>query len=255
MKISLGSLLAKFAPKVSTSVSFLTGELPDDVADSLDEYAKVGTWLEIGGTVLQQSTPSTCGAMAALVARLSVDPELTAELSGNEDAIRALEESIHRDATHRALGPFSWPRALGTPPWTLTDTMADATAPIGVGKYRSMPVDDASENGWNALQWAYHAAMKGVPSALFTGDNAGNGLHKAVPRHVVLVMPMGSALLPETHVGMTPDGIPEVTIFDPSTGKIFQVPLFALARRSKKMSALGNWTHVVWAVLPDRPTI
>ncbi|NLW13948.1 MAG: hypothetical protein GX037_05355 [Trueperella sp.] len=229
--MNLSSLLARLARPVHTSVALMWPEqIPADARDAMDEYASYGEPLEIGGQLAQQSTRETCGAMALLVSRALTDA-VFAERVANE-GIAVVEHALFAELRRGALGPVGWPHRYGTPPWTLAKAM---------GPYLQTPVDTTTERGKAIIQWIYHATGMGMPVPLYTGGDLAGGLKRAVPRHVVLAMPGG---------GLTPEGIPELAIYNPGTGYVYRVPIFAMAERRKPLSAFGHWTHLVWAVLP-----
>ncbi len=232
--MNLSSLLARLARPVYTPVSFMwPEEIPADESDAMDEYASHGEPLRIAGELAKQSTQGTCGAMALLVARTLTDPAFAERIQ--DEGITSVEHSLYADLRRNALGPVAWPRNYGTPPWMLATAMP--------GRYLHTPVNTVTERGKAILQWVYHATGMGVPVPLYTGGDIAGGVQRAVPRHVVLAMP-GSSL--------TPEGIPEISIYNPGTGYVYRVPIFAMAQRRKPLAAYGHWTHVVWAVLPER---
>lgn len=248
MALNLSKLAAALGPRVETAVGFM---LPDEISAedraAMDEYASYGVPFVVGDAALKQSTGQTCGAMAVLASLVLTYPGLRASIEHDPGSVAFLEQEIYEDLRAGALGPVSWPASLGTPPWTLARELSD-----GVIDYRHVPVDDASNSGFNALQWAYHATTQGHTVPLYTGGSVtvpsatsrgavSRRIAAAVPRHVVLAIPGEQ---------VTDDGIPQLTIFDPASGKIYPVPLPALVKRDRPMPALGHWTHVVWAVLP-----
>ncbi|MFY9262091.1 MAG: hypothetical protein GX483_05230 [Actinomycetaceae bacterium] len=252
MGIHLGRIASLFTSPVTTSVSFMPVELTAEDRNAMDEYARVGRPLRCGNVTLKQSTPCTCGAMVVLASLVVTYPGLAETIAKHPETMRILEEDLYEDLRRDAVGKRSWPERFGTPPWTLAREMNDS-----VVEYIHRPVNDRSDNGWEILQWVYHATTQGHCVPLYTGnsllsphryvgDRRGilDQLTGAVPRHVVLAVP-GEHL--------TTDGIPQLNIFDPSSGKIYPVPLYALTDRSQPMRALGNWNKIVWAVLP-RPT-
>lgn len=276
MALNLSKLAAVFAPSVGTAVSFMHPERVDpELMESMEEYASEGERWEVGGRLFKQSTQETCGATALLAALMLTYPGLRDDLEQSPDRIEELELDLYEDLRRGAVFGRSWPSQYGTPPWTLARELSD-----DVIRYWHTPIDDTSDSGWNALQWAYHATTQGHAVPLYVGDGlmgdrlagdhladdrlAGNGegtgsavqpassligrakraisqMKRAVPRHVVLAIP-GEPY--------GEDAMPQMRIFDPASGNIHAVPLLAMMDRSRPLAAFGGWTHVVWAVLP-----
>lgn len=229
------SAFAAVSTRVETAVSFPYTPLTGNDRNVLDEYASDG--IDVGP--LTQTTPRTCGAMVGVVAALVRDGftiEQLCGISATPDIKRA-----ELDTYERMHERHYWPQRWGTTPWALAEELSQPGQP-----YLSLPVSDETETGWNTLQWAFHAAAAGKPSALYTGDSIGYGRHGirgAVPRHVIGVLPGEN---------YTPNGLPQLTIYEPSAGKIFHMPLHTMMAREKPHPAFGQWTHVVWAVLPGQ---
>lgn len=240
MALNLSSILEKFARPIDSALNFVHPHPTDEQRAAMDEYAAVGEPLTAGGRLLKQSTPQTCGAMVMLVARAYLLPNTRREIEENPDFIEAIENELYASLRERALGLFDYPQKYGTPPWMLAKRLTELRPDLS---YRFTPVDDSTDHGWSALQWAAHATSAGIPVPLYTGNELGSGISGAVPRHVVLAIPGAN---------MTPDGIPQVSIYDPGSGLVHEVPLPALVDRTQNMPALGNWTKIVGAVLPDR---
>ena len=129
---------------------------------------------------------------------------------------------------------MDWPQRFGSPPWTLA---REARFP-GV-TYRAHALDDRTEHGRDLLHSVLHANQSGIPVPLYTGGNIGQGIARALPRHVVLAVPH----TPETRSS-------SLRIYEPSSGMLYDVSVDDLLNRTTKHQALGNWTHVVWAILP-----
>lgn len=188
----------------------------------------------LGGTRVTQVDGTTCGAAVLLMLRASGDETLAAELDANPGMIDSYQREIHADVCRGALGPLSWPRAYGSPPWSLA---REARYP-GVD-YEARAVDDASEHGRAILNAVWHANRHGIPVPLYTGGNLREGLSRAVPRHVVLAVPPAE-----------PVSEASLLIYEPSSGLLHEVPLTDLFARTGPHPALGGWTHIVWAILP-----
>lgn len=191
----------------------------------------------LGNTLVTQVDETTCGAAVLLMLDASANPTLARELDENPDKIREYQLAIHKRVRRRAIGPFTWPKRYGTPPWTLA---RQAHFP-GVS-YGARAVNDRTEQGRNILKAVWHANAAGIPVPLYTGGNLGQGCDRAIPRHVVLAVPPAH-----------PTQARRLFIYEPSAGMLHDVPLDDLADRTTPHSALGNWTHIVWAILP-RPT-
>lgn len=233
--MNLSTILARLARPVVSPIQFSWPEhftAEDWFADDA-----VGVPLEVGGHRLTQSTPRTCGAMVVLVARMLSDSALREriELEGPAGA----EAEIYAELRRGALGPLTWPAAYGSPPWQVAKALTAIAREGGRDvSYTATPVDADTERGHAILQWIWHAAGVGLPVPVFTGGELTEGLARAVPRHVVLVMPAA-------------DTSPELSIYDPGSGSVYRVPIFSMAQRSTPLPAFGHWTRLVWAVLPQ----
>jgi hypothetical protein len=157
---------------------------------------------------------------------------LTREIRTVEERWRSLQREIHREATRWAVGPLPWPKALGTPPWRLDNTIRFA----GV-RFHGRLVDDrdAVEVG-GLIAHASAALADGIPVPLYSGGDSGAGLQAVVPRHVVLL------------IAREANGF---LVFEPSAGRVVSLSDSALhAADTAPQAALGNWTRVNWVVLP-----
>jgi hypothetical protein len=221
----------------------------------------------LGGAPARQFDQTTCGSTALLMLAATGDPALATWLETGElppglpphrvppeipprmaaaDAagrMAAAQRHVKWRTGARALGPLRWPAALGTPPWT-----AAREARFRGVRYRDVPVDDTSPAAPALLERVHEATLAGVPVPLYTGGDLGRGLAAAVPRHVVLAVPPP----PDApHRGHDSAGEPVLHLYDPSDGRVHQVPLAHLLGRTGPHPALGGWTHVVWIVLPE----
>lgn len=194
----------------------------------------VPTPVILGGRPVTQVDETTCGAAVLLMLEASGDPHLVAELDEHPEQISARQHGIHARIRRRAVGPFTWPKRFGSPPWTLA---REATFP-GV-RYSAFAVDDRRPSGRAILHAVWNANAAGLPVPLYTGGNLGQGIERALPRHVVLAVPPASAAREQ-----------KLRIYEPSEGMLYDVPLDELMNRSEPHPALGRWTHVVWAILP-----
>lgn len=188
----------------------------------------------LGGTVVTQVDHTTCGAAVLLMLQATGDPALARELDEDPEKIGEYQLAIHDRIRRRAVGPLSWPKQYGSPPWTLA---REARFP-GV-EYIARAVDDRTDRGRAILNAVWHANAVGIPVPLYTGGNIGQGIDRAIPRHVVLAVP------PAGHSRER-----RLRIYEPSSGMLHDVALDDLHGRTSPHRALGNWTHVVWAVMP-----
>ncbi len=140
-----------------------------------------------------------------------------------------LQFALHERATRRALGPFPWPLAYGTPPWRVDN----ATRFAGL-RFRGTMVDDAVADEVTALAVHARAALAdGIPVPLYASGDSARGLDTVIPRHVVLLVGVdGEAFL----------------AYEPSSGAVHRLDL--TPGGEKPLRALGHWNRVVWAVLP-----
>lgn len=187
--------------------------------------------VELAGKRVIQVDPYSCGALTLLMLEATGDPDLAVRLDTEPGLVDQLQRDYRQRGQKRGIGPFPWPAALGIPPWTLA---REARFP-GV-TYRPVPVDDATVKGRNVLAAVWNATRAGIPVPLYTGGNMSGGLARAVPRHVILAVPHGNEA--------------SLRLFDPGSGALYTVPLADLAGRTTPHPALGNWTHIVWALLP-----
>ena len=146
----------------------------------------------------------------------------------------AVQASIMNRSNRAAFGPLPWPARLGTPPWGAARV---AWHPGAV--FRSVMVDDTDPARFGALlDRADRALVAGVPVPLFVGGDLPTGLSTAVPRHVVLLVPAAAG----------PGGY---AVFEPATGAIQHLTRAELVTSTRPQAALGGWSHVCWAVLPE----
>lgn len=159
---------------------------------------------------------------------------LTKEVRTVSERWRSLQREIHREATRWALGPFPWPRALGTPPWRIDNSIRFA----GV-RFQGRMIDDRNPLEVNGLIAHASAALAdGIPVPLYTGGDSAQGLQAVIPRHVVLV------------VGRDGD---DLLVYEPGAGRVIPMPVARLrASQAGPHPALGHWSRVTWAVVPKR---
>ncbi|WP_062203349.1 hypothetical protein [Demequina salsinemoris] len=160
-----------------------------------------------------------------------------AERGDIEGRWRALQRGQHVEATENALGPFPWPRALGTPPWTA----ARLASPFGI-RYRSAMLDDRSPEAAEAMVAHSSAAIAdGLPVVLYSGGDSDLGLETVVPRHVVLL------------VAATDEGF---LAYEPGRGALVPLRRDAFGGAAprddgRRRPGLGDWSRVAWLVLPS----
>lgn len=252
MALNLSKLLARIWRPVASSrpVASLRPEVEaplqagvpsSSTLENAERRAK-GESFNLGGRQLRQSTPTTCGAMCFLVARAMRDLHLRQELETNPELIPELEQRYFRQLRAGAVVGLPWPASFGTPPWTISRELSDD----GV-RYDSIPVDDTSDNARRILRWARNATLAGYPVPLYTGGSLSEDgpwtrkLAVSVPRHVVLAIP---------GPGLSAAGREQLTIFDPASGRLYDVGIAELLSRTTPLPAFGGWTHLVWAILP-----
>lgn len=227
------------------------------LAVNLTRSARVGP-LRWSDTLVAQSTGETCGSAVLVVLAALGDPVLAAwlltgrrigsvpppelallsseELEAPDVAARlaVAERRFFARSRDRALGPFTWPARWGTPPWALA---RHARYP-GV-TYRHTPVNDRDVAQTRAILQSVKAATRaGIPVPLYSGGDLAGSPAAALPRHVILALPWRR-------------DTPSLRIYEPGSGRIREVTLDSLLARERTMAALGNWTHLVWAVLPE----
>ncbi|MDO5495553.1 MAG: hypothetical protein Q4G64_07565 [bacterium] len=264
---SLGDIAARFARPVRTtpvgrsggSAGVASGGGPDTPLEQL-RVARV----EWGGALAVQADETSCGAACLVMLAATGDPVLAGWLDSGElpagvglgdlpPEIPALALGAELDAggrfaaaqqvvrgltRSRGLGPLPWPRSLGTAPWA-----AARVARFPGVRYVSRPVDDRGAAGQEMLSLVLNALRQGLPVLLYTGGDRGTGLATAMPRHVVLAVPGEGRV--------TTEGVPVVSIYEPHSGNVFEVPADSLVDRTERSRALGGWTHVQWVVLPQ----
>ncbi len=215
--------------------------------------------LRVGGAPARQTDGTTCGSAVLSMLAATGDPVLAlwlatgrlvpghlppelrampaAHVTAPDAAVRlsALQRGLKRASTRRALGPLPWPVALGTPPWG-----AARTARFPGVRWTHVLVDDTDPALVDAVLHRADAALAvGVPVPLFTGGDLGGGAAAALPRHVVLLVP-------------SRDGSEGYAVYEPAGGRVHRMTRAELARPGGRLPALGGWSHVCWALLPDQ---
>jgi len=173
------------------------------------------------GPALRQPDEVSCGATAAVVARMLRDPEYAAE------ALPRFGEEVLR--THRGFArPVSaggrlqrpWPRRLGTAYWSLCAWLRDVE---GVGYV----LRDAWFRPARAFARLHRAAASGRLAVLYVGTTL-------LARHVTLV------------VGVRGD---DLEVFNPATGRLHLVTRADFNAR-RLAPSLGVWPRPWTVVVP-----
>ncbi|WP_251153269.1 hypothetical protein [Cellulosimicrobium sp. Marseille-Q4280] len=216
-------------------------------------------WL-VTGTALD-GAPATAGTDPAPGPRVAPDRSSGgASPGGAEHRWRRLQHIVKARTGRKALGPFPWPGALGTPPWG-----AARTARYADVRFTHHAVDGA--RGYSVLGAALDAAARGIPVPLFTGGDLSGGVTAAVPRHVVLLVAADAATTdgaagrsgPVRAPGTAASGragtpgVRRCWVYEPSSGTVHRLDAARLAAGGQAAAvrrALGGWPHVVWAILP-----
>ncbi|WP_203336909.1 hypothetical protein [Nocardioides limicola] len=178
--------------------------------------AELPEWLTAGGRC-QQPDRVSCGATVLVVARMLADPALSAPLTRSREAFAAEVRRTHRELTGVldgvGLAQIPWPRALGTPPWSLGRALT--------GVRRLVPARWGSDSLWESTRASLEV---GAVVPWYVGS-------RRLPRHVVLVV--------------AADG-DSVQVFEPGTGRVNRVADRDVA--GQRMRGAG-WP-VCWFGLP-----
>jgi hypothetical protein len=199
----------------------------------------VALWIVAGADVSRGASPH--------VVRTGQVGSNARELETASGRFAALQRLLKARTTRSALGPFPWPGAFGTPPWT-----AARDARYADVRYTHRIVRGGDQDA--VLAGALRAAAAGVPVPLYTGGDVGTGWSTAVPRHVVLL----------TDVSAGPDATPDrgpadgrwASVYEPSSGTLHRLRVADLVAGAVggpgkgRLRALGGWPHLAWAVLP-----
>lgn len=201
------------------------------------------------GAKLMQQSQITCGTTVLAAVHGMFDARALAYLQARDiHHDRALRTTT---ATHRQrsvqdhlltkVSGGCWPRSLGTPPWGLARCM-----PVPGVAYSHLPLNDRDHAlGETMTQLWQNAAEAGIPIPLYVGGSVTDGLDKAVARHVVLLIP---------HQAMRRPPTPGYAyIYEPGSGRVFRRRWQQLWNRNRPDSAFGGWTHLSWAVIPNKP--
>lgn len=198
----------------------------------MDRDAYPAFRLHRGVVALRQSTPTTCGSAALVVARMMADPQF-AEWVRSGAARRppapgldglatagerfAAYEQVVRDRTARALPGSSWrlipqlpwPKFWGTAPWAALRELASATG-SSLWSYRIVRLRGRSRDERVAVQAQLEKRVSTRrPALLYTGN-------ALLPRHVTLLVP-------------DDDGGSGLDVYEPSSGTVSSLPPDSLA--------------------------
>ena len=209
-----------------------------------------------GTTHATQVDQTTCGAASMTIMAMVTDPfvalwVVTGQVIGNymppevlrsevarlpahtvTDRWNSLQHATHIATTHSAVGPLPWPMAFGTPPWRV-----DNVARCAGVKLRGFVIDDGKQGDVAAaLAHASAALRDGIPVPAYVGGDVSLGFDTAVPRHVVLL------------VANEGDSL---RVYEPGSGAVHALPKAALAAPHSRLPALGNWSRLLWLVLPS----
>ena len=216
-----------------------------------------GSDVRLSDAPARQSDQTTCGSTVLAMLAAAGDPLLAlwlvtgrtvagyrprelrafgpAELAEPDAAARfgAVQRAVKTATGRGSLGPFAWPARFGTPPWG-----AARVARYPGATFRQVMVDDTDAGELGALlDRADRALAVGVGVPLFTGGDLSSGPTTALPRHVVLLVPAASS--------------GTYTLFEPAGGALHHLARAELLTPDGPRPALGSWSHVCWAILPE----
>ncbi|MBI9115031.1 hypothetical protein [Sanguibacter suaedae] len=210
-----------------------------------------------GGRPLRQSTATTCGSAALVVAWMLADPVRALRVldgfdatTGTADPAGATADGIasrfrreELEVQARTASPAGrssgsgsrsrvgvpWPRSLGTAPWGASREMTDIAGDPRT-RYRVVVVDPGSAAQVRRLHGeVVRAVGAGLAVPLYTGS-------EAVPRHVVLA------------VGQEPDG--RLRLFDPATGGVTRIGEDGLVAGGDGLRRAASWPRLWAAIVP-----
>jgi hypothetical protein len=166
---------------------------------------------------LTQPDQRSCGPSSLVAAHILVDATYR-PASFSTDVL-----ALHRSLTAPSFGgraQLPWPRALGTPPWSVARAMQSYA---GV-PYRTRVVRLGGRD--SVFSSIVTGLADGHPSPLYVGSTW-------IPRHVVLA------------VAATADG---VQVYNPGRGSIDELTRASFV--AGELTIFGRWTHPWFAVLP-----
>lgn len=172
-------------------------------------------WAEaVFAAVGPQPDRRSCGAACLVVARMLAHPGFARRVTGPAWSDTVLAE--HRRAV-RIVARRPWPRALGTPPWTLARELSDLGS-----RYRTVVT-----RGGPAVGWQVAAALDaGFPVGWYLGS-------RWLPRHVALLVGYDDR---------------SWQVFEPGAGRVLTLPRRALDTGPRRV---GGWRESWAVVLPD----
>ena len=191
--------------------------------------------LRAGDTAPTQQSRTTCGSASLTIARMLVNPQFARWIRDGlgKDARDGDVPDAGTEIARRTNGVVGaggrlqppWPRGLGTPPWGALHELefgaADPAADYDVEWFR-FGSNDALAKAYAELRTRVRA---GRPAVLYIG-NAWS------PRHVVLVMPA--------------TGAQELDVYEPSIGRVVDLPHDAFVARRLQMAGWGVPWAAVW---------
>ncbi len=213
----------------------------------------------LAGIPARQADSTTCGAASMAIMLMMGDPFVGLWLSSGRrlgdylppevrriaphtrlDSVErrwgALQRSIHAATVRRGLLLLlPWPERLGTPPWRVNN----ATRFAGVS-FRGAVVDDTDDADVDALILHASAALRdGIPAPIYASGDSARGLDTVIPRHVVLLVRRLSG---------------GFSAYEPGSARLHAITDAQIRAGGAGLSALGNWSHVAWMILPRART-
>jgi len=213
----------------------------------------------LDGVPARQVDSTTCGAASMAIMLMMGDPFVGAWVASGRrlggyvppevrsippqarlDTVElrwgALQKAIHRETVRRGfLLLLPWPERLGTPPWRVNNSTRFA----GIG-FRGAVVDDTDDADVSALISHASAALRdGIPVPIYASGDSAKGIDTVIPRHVVLL------------VRRLADGF---VAYEPGSARLYPITDDQIRQGGAGLSALGNWSHVAWMILPRAQT-
>lgn len=180
----------------------------------------VALWLGTGRTLARHRPPE-----------VPADDEDLADATPERRFAR-VQRRMRRATSAGALLGLPWPGAFGTPPWGLAARMRFAGL-----RFTHEPLDDSDRPHLATVLDLVGAAVdRGVPVPLYSGGDSSGGWDEAMPRHVLLA------------VRRTADGF---DLWEPASGRVLPMARAEMLKPKGRHPALGGWSHLTWAVLPD----
>jgi hypothetical protein len=222
-------------PEIATFAAAIAGHGPLWLHRRLRPIDPGETGLvQFRGNSISQYDDTTCGSTVIVAARALLDPVYALYLTtggrtgtAEESAARFQQRLDVEEQRVHDESDLLWPQRAGTAPWGISSLLNRDPAGLGaryrwVAVVRLVPVIRDS-----VIRQALNAVDQGYPVPILLGD--------LIPRHYVL-------LLRHDAWG--------ATFYEPTIGKIIEVPARDLARGD--FSALG-YAHLHGAVLPSGP--